>query len=119
MRASTEITLRSMRFHAFVGILPHERATPQPIEIDLAVTIGDGDAVVDYRRLYDATASVVNAGHIDYLEEICERVAAGAFATSERVTRASVAVRKPHVALGGPLDYAEVRVDQFRPAAGV
>ena len=119
MRASTEITLRAMRFHALVGILPHEGTTAQPIEIDLVVTIGDGEAVVDYRRLYDATAAVITAGHIDFLEEICERVAAAAFATSERVTRTRVAVRKPHVALGGPLAYAEVRVEQLRPAAGV
>jgi dihydroneopterin aldolase len=101
MRASTEITLRAMRFHALVGILPHERTTPQPIEIDLIVTVGDGEAVVDYRRLYD------------------ERVAAAAFAASERITRTRVAVRKPHVALGGPLAYAEVTVEQLRPAAGV
>jgi 7,8-dihydroneopterin aldolase/epimerase/oxygenase len=119
MRPATEITLRAMRFHALVGILPHEREHPQPIEIDLTVTVGDGDAVVDYRRLYEATSEVVRSGHIDFLEDIAERVAAGALAASDRVSRASVAVRKPHVALGGPLAYAEVRIDRLRPAAGV
>ena len=126
MRASTEITLRAMRFHALVGILAHERTTAQPIEIDLTVTVASlsraergSEAVVDYRRLYDATAAVITAGHIDFLEEICERVAAAAFAASERITRTRVAVRKPHVALGGPLAYAEVKVEQLRPAAGV
>ena len=119
MRASIEITLRAMRFHALVGILPHERTTPQPIEIDLAVTIGDGEGVVDYRRLYEATAAVTGSGHIDYLEDIADRVASGAFEASDRVTLARVAVRKPHVALGGPLLHAEVRIERLRPAAGV
>ena len=119
MTATTEITLRAMRFHALVGILPHERTTAQPIEVDLTVTVSDGTDVVDYRRLYDATAGVIDAGHIDYLEEIADRVATHAFAVSNRVTRARVAVRKPHVALGGPLAYAEVRVERLRPAAGV
>jgi 7,8-dihydroneopterin aldolase/epimerase/oxygenase len=119
MRASTEITLRAMRFHALVGILPHEHMHPQPIEIDLIVTVRDGDAVVDYRRLYDAAADVIAAGHIEFLEDIAERIATGAFDTSDRVTRARVAVRKPHVALDGPLAYAEVRIDRLRPAAGV
>lgn len=126
MRASTEITLRGMRFHALVGILPHERTNAQPIEVDLVVTVDSvgrtehgGESVVDYRRLYDATASVVDAGHIEFLEDIAERVAGHAFATSDRVSRARVAVRKPHVALGGPLAYAEVRIDRHRPAAGV
>jgi dihydroneopterin aldolase len=119
MHPSTEITLRAMRFHALVGILPHERTNPQPVEVDLVVLIGDGDAVVDYRRLYDATAAVIDAGHIDYLEEIADRVAEAAFGTSSRVSRVRVAVRKPHVSLGGPLAYAEVRIDRLRPAAGV
>lgn len=119
MHPATEITLRAMRFHALVGILPHERANAQPVEIDLIVTIGDGEAVVDYRRLYDATASVINGGHIDFLEDIAGRVASAAFEVSERVTRTRVSVRKPHVSLGGPLAYAEVRIDRLRPAAGV
>ena len=34
-RGDVEITLHAMRFHGLVGILPHERSTPQPIEIDL------------------------------------------------------------------------------------
>jgi dihydroneopterin aldolase len=119
MLTPADITLRAMRFHALVGILPHERTTPQPIEIDLIVTVGTGDSVVDYRRLYDAVSAVVDAGHIDFLEDIAERVAAGSFATSDRVMRACVAVRKPHVALGGPLAYAEVRIDRRRPSAGV
>jgi dihydroneopterin aldolase len=118
-RGATEITLRSMRFHALVGILPHERETPQPIEIDLSVVVSDGDVVVDYGRLYDGVRALVAAGHIDFLEDIAERVAAGAFGASERITRARVAVRKPHVSLGGPLAYAEIRIDRLRSTAGV
>jgi 7,8-dihydroneopterin aldolase/epimerase/oxygenase len=119
MSASTEIVLRGMRFHALVGILPHERTNAQPLEIDLIVSVSDGKDVVDYRRLYEATSGVIGAGHIEYLEDVADQVASRAFAVSERVTRARVSVRKPHVALGGPLDFAQVTVDRLRPAAGV
>jgi dihydroneopterin aldolase len=105
-----EITLSAMRFHALVGILPHERTTPQPIEIDLRVGVADGEGIVDYRALYDAIAAVVNSGHIDFLEEIGDRVARAALGHSARIRAARVAVRKPHVALPGPLAYAEVVV---------
>lgn len=108
----TEITLRAMRFHVLVGILPHERELTQPIEIDLTVRLSEGEGVVDYRVLYAIAADVVNSGPIDFLEEIGERVAAGALAHSQRVRRARVAVRKPHVPLGGPLDYVEVLVER-------
>jgi dihydroneopterin aldolase len=111
-----EITLKGMQFHALVGILPHERTVPQPIEIDLTVHVGNDEGVVDYRRLYEATVSVIAAGAIDYLEEIADRVAQSAMAVSPRVFHARVAVRKPHVALGGPLDYAEVVVEHAVPS---
>jgi len=107
-----EITLRAMRFHALVGILPHERTTPQPIEIDLRVRVADGEGIVDYRELRAITAAVMSSGHIDFLEEIGARVADGAFAHSTRIRSARVAVRKPHVALGGPLEYVEVVVER-------
>ena len=107
---TTEITLKSMRFHALVGILEHERVAPQPIEVDLTVAVSAGESVLDYRDLYEIAAATVRAGPIDFLEEIGERIAAAAVNRSPRVRSATVAVRKPHVALGGPLDYAEVVV---------
>ena len=110
MSSAERITLKSMRFQALVGILPHERTTAQPIEVDLSVELAPGDGIVDYRALYAAAADVFAHGPVDYLEEIGDRVARGALAHSARIRSARVAVRKPHVALGGPLAYAEVVV---------
>lgn len=101
-----------MRFHALVGILPHERTDAQPIEIDLSIRVAPGDGIIDYRGLYDLTAAVFASGPIDFLEEIGDRVASSAFAYSARIQHARVAVRKPHVALPGPLAYAEVVVER-------
>ena len=105
-----QITLSAMRFHALVGILPHERTTPQPIEIDLRLDVADGQGIVDYRILYDVVASVLDGGSIDFLEEVGDRVARRALGCSPRIRTARVAVRKPHVALAGPLAFAEVVV---------
>ena len=107
------VNLKGMRFTALIGVLPQERDLPQPIEIDLGIEIAPGlHEVVDYRMLYDAAALVVAAGHIDYIEEVAERVAAAAFSVSERVARVRVSVRKPRVPLPGPLDYAEVVIER-------
>jgi 7,8-dihydroneopterin aldolase/epimerase/oxygenase len=107
-----EITLRAMRFHALVGILPHERTAPQPIEVDLHVRVADDNGVIDYRALYAIVATVLQSGPIDYLEEIGDRVARGAVEHSPRIRLARVSVRKPHFALAGPLAYAEVVVER-------
>jgi 7,8-dihydroneopterin aldolase/epimerase/oxygenase len=105
---STEIALTGMRFHARVGILPHERELPQPIEIDLRVgRTADADGVLDYRRLHEVARSAVSDEPMDFLETIAGVILTGALALPG-VSWARVAVRKPHVALGGPLDHAEI-----------
>lgn len=108
-----EITLRGMRFHVCVGILPHEHEFPQPLEIDVTVWKTPGGGVVDYRVLYDLTRHVVTGGGLDYLERIGERIAEGVL-RDQPVHRVRVAVRKPHVPLPGPLDHAEVVVVRGR-----
>jgi dihydroneopterin aldolase len=112
MAAPVQITLRNMRFHARVGILPHEGELPQPLEIDLTVWATapvDEALAVDYRDLHALAARVVDDAPLHYLETIATRIVAGAMA-QPTVQGARVAVRKPHVALDGPLDCAEIVV---------
>lgn len=110
----SEITLKAMQFDASVGILPEERENTQPIEVDLMVWALESEGILDYRALYDLAASVINAGHIDYLEEIGDRIASRLLAEHHAVRTARVAVRKPQVKLGGPLAYAEVVTTRAR-----
>ena len=114
----TEITLSAMRFHTRIGVLPHEHEIEQPVEVDLTVWVGArpaGGDVLDYRVLYGVAAAAFGRGHVDFLEDVAEDVARGALALP-RVTRARVAVRKPHVALAGPLSFAQVLVDRAHEA---
>ena len=108
-----------MRFHALVGVLAHEREIAQPLEVDVTVrverAVRDGRPLVDYRGLYAATEQVIAAGALDYIEGVAERVAHAALGL-DGVAGVRVAVRKPHVALGGPLRYAEVAVERTRRA---
>ncbi len=107
----TEVALAGMRFHVRVGILPHERALPQPLEVDLRVGRRDGHAaVLDYRSLYALVHDIVAADPHDYLETVGERIMKRVLAI-DGVAWARIAVRKPHVALAGPLAYAEVTLE--------
>lgn len=107
--SSDRVTLKGMRFHTHIGVLPHEAEIAQSIEVDISVLVSEG--VVDYRELYDIAAKVLGEGHIKYLEDVGQRICDRALKLSG-VSRVTVAVRKPHVALGGPLDYAEVKVER-------
>jgi len=106
------ITLAGMRFHVLVGILPHERELEQPLEIDLTVRLGpDSTAVLDYRRLHALVRDVLSAGPLEYLETIGADIATRVLLL-DGAASVRVAVRKPHVALGGPLAFAEIVVER-------
>src|SRR6266542_3257760 len=75
-----------MRFHARIGVLPHEAEIAQSVEVDLVlwVTRAHGEIgphnILDYRHAYDTVSEVVTEGHIRYLEEAAERIAEKALA---------------------------------------
>lgn len=109
------ITLRGMRFHVLIGVLPHEREHPQPLEVDLTAWIREGAGIVDYRRLYAEVRAALETPELLYLEELAGTIATRVLGEKD-VQRVRVAVRKPHVALDGPLDHAEVVAVRERDA---
>lgn len=116
---SDVVTLKGMRFHARIGVLPHEAEIAQSIEVDASLWVSRSGAkitaknIVDYRRVYDLVAEVVTHGHISFLEEVAEQIADRALQLPV-VERVRIAVRKPNVALPGPLAYAEVSLERER-----
>jgi 7,8-dihydroneopterin aldolase/epimerase/oxygenase len=113
------VTLKAMRFHARIGVLPHEAEIAQSIEVDASLWVRRGDGqlsardIVDYRHVYDMVADVVTKGHISFLEEVGELIAERALELP-LVSKVRIAVRKPNVALPGPLAYAEVALERER-----
>jgi FolB domain-containing protein len=107
-----------MRFHTLVGVLPHERELPQPLEMDVTVWLADrsgpdASTSLDYRELYLTMADTVARSPIGYLEDLVDRAAQAVLALAP-VDRVRVAARKPHVTLPGPLAYAEVAIERDR-----
>lgn len=117
MRSTFVVSLRGLRFHTLVGVLPHEREVPQPLEIDVSVWVTPTAAppdrtaplVVDYRVVYELTARAASAP-INYLEDLVSEIAARMLELPG-AGRTRVSARKPHAALGGPLDGAEVAIE--------
>ena len=113
------VTLKAMRFHARIGVLPHEAEIAQSIEVDASLWVRRTGArpsakdTLDYRRVYDMVAEVVTQGHTGFLEEVGERIADRALQLP-MVEKVRIAVRKPNVVLPGPLAYAEVALERAR-----
>jgi dihydroneopterin aldolase len=118
-RERYEVTLKAMRFHARIGVLPHEAEIAQSIEVDATLWVRRKSSrlttsdIVDYRRVYEIVEEVVTDGHTNFLEEVCESIAERALGMP-LVDSVRIAVRKPNVALPGPLAYAEVALQRTR-----
>lgn len=112
---SDAIMLHGMRFHTLIGVLPHEREHAQPVEIDLTAWVSKTEKAVDYRRLYAGVREAVEAPSLLYLEDLAESIATKSLGEAA-VQRVRVVVRKPHAALGGPLNYAAVSIVREKDA---
>jgi len=117
---SDRIVLRAMIFEGRHGVLPEEKATPQPFEVDVELALdlrlaGESDdlaATVDYREAFEIARAVVEGPTRELIEALAESIAArllGAFGP-QGVGEVVVRVRKPAVLLPGPLEAAEVEI---------
>lgn len=119
--ANDSITLKGMRFHTCVGLLPHEKHVPQPLELDLTVwlslrDVGETDSpshLLDYRDLYGVVADTVGTSHHQLLEALCAQIAERVLQL-DQVQRVRVAARKPHAPIEGPIDHVEVVLERTR-----
>ena len=116
------IELRGLRLSAIVGVLPHEREQPQPLELDLDVlvdlgTAGQTDALedtVDYGALCNAAEEVVAHSSFGLLEALAEHVATAVLAQDGRVEAVTVAVRKLRPPVAQQLATSGVRITRAR-----
>ncbi len=75
------IIIQQLSVQASIGVLEHERRTPQAIIIDasfdcaITKTLNDNDinSVLDYRTLHSLIVKHATSGHIDLLETLLER----------------------------------------------
>ena len=78
------LTLTGLRFDANLGILAHEKAAPQPIQVDAELHLGaqplaprDDDIrhVLDYRKVRQIIIDGCTAEHVNLLESLIGKLA--------------------------------------------
>jgi dihydroneopterin aldolase len=78
------LTLTGLRFDANLGILEHEKASPQPIMVDAELNLGpqplmpsDDDIthVLDYRKVRKIIIDECTAEHVNLLESLIGKLA--------------------------------------------
>ena len=97
------VFVRDLVLGASIGVYKHERRATQPVRINIDLAVDDdpvGDDVrnvVDYQKVIDGVAAIVDAGHINLVETLAERVAEMCL-LDRRVAWTRVRVEKLNVA---------------------
>ncbi len=97
------IQLRGLRVIATHGVLPEEKTTPQPFELDLDLAVDLGPAAasdrlvdtVDYGRVAETAAAVVtDSSPVELLESLAGAVADATLGGDPRIASVTVSLRK-------------------------
>src|SRR5687767_8494430 len=106
-----EILLEGMRFYAYHGVNPEERALGQRFSVDVVLAVdlrraGRSDDLADtvsYSAVYKLVRRIVEGEPRQLVEAVAEEIAAAILAEFPPVARVTVAVRKPEVPMKGSM----------------
>lgn len=122
---SDEILLEGLRFYAYHGVNPEERALGQRFSVDVALAVDlhpagvsdDLAATVSYSAVYKTVRRIVEGEPRNLIEAVAETIADAIFTEFLPVERVAVTVRKLEAPLRGAfLDAAGVRIVRGRSA---
>ena len=83
-RGTQILNLTGLRFDANLGILEHEKTSPQPIQVDAELNLGtqpllpsddDISHVLDYRKVRQIIIAECTAIHVNLLESLIGKLA--------------------------------------------
>ena len=118
-----DVFLEGLRFYAYHGVNPEERAAGQRFTVDVSLSgdlreAGRSDDLartINYSAAYKRVRAIVEGPPRDLIETVAEEIAAALLADFPLADSVSVTVRKPEVALKGAiLEAAGVRIRRAR-----
>jgi dihydroneopterin aldolase len=121
---SDRIVLRGLVFEGRHGYSPEERATLQPVEVDVTLQLDltgagrtdDLERTVDYSAATRVVGRVIQAQSHRLIETIAEAIASELLAAYPAVNAVEVRVHKPRIRLGDGAGTAAVEINRRRPA---
>jgi dihydroneopterin aldolase len=118
------LSLLGMRFSGRHGVLPEEKVTAQPFEVDVvlhadlapAAARDDLAATVNYAALFDLVRDIVEGTTRDLIEALAGSIASAVLAAtpSAVVDAVEVRVRKPEAPIDGSFDTVEASITRRR-----
>lgn len=122
------LSLLGMRFEGRHGVLPEERVTAQPFEVDVvlhadladAAARDDLAATADYAALFELVRAIVEGTSRQLIEALAGSIAHAVLAATPAsvVGAVEVRVRKPDAPIDGAFDTVEAAIVRRREPTG-
>ncbi|CAH1452275.1 unnamed protein product [Lactuca virosa] len=117
-----KLLLRGLMFHGYHGVHQEEKKLGQKFIIDIDAWMdlrapGQSDNMSDtvsYTDIYRIAKHIVEGPSKNLLESVAQLIATTTLNNLSRITAVRVVVKKPHVAVSGPLDYLGVEIMRYR-----
>lgn len=101
--SSDEIFIRNLVIETIIGILPHERTTLQPVEIDIVLSFDLSVAAesenisdtVDYVAVATGLSHFVRETQFELIESLADAIVKWLWAFSPAINRVQIELRKP------------------------
>ena len=118
-KAIRHVFIRDFMVECLIGVYEHEKREPQRVRINLDLAVDEGEHpiiddirnVVSYETMANNILEIANAGHVNLVETLAERIAVMCFEDS-RVDSVRVRIEKLDI-----LENAEsvgVEIERFR-----
>lgn len=115
--AADRIRLQNMVFYAYHGVYGAEKELGQKFAVDVELEADlqaagrsdDLELTIDYQGVYTVVRDIVEERDFALIEALAEAIAQELL-SGFPIDAVTVRVRKPHVPVGGLLDYAEVEI---------
>ena len=118
----TTIELKDLAFYAYHGVLAEEARMGQRFKVDVSLRLVDGlefgedspECTVNYAEVYQAVKETFEAQRYNLLESAAEAMAVAILERFEKVSEATVKVKKPSVPVDCICEYFSVEVTRCR-----
>jgi dihydroneopterin aldolase len=95
------VFVRDLELEALIGVHGHEKGKPQPIRINVDLTVDEGTGavadrlknVVNYEKVVDGIRAIIARGHVNLVETLAEMVAEACL-KDKRVLVARIRIEK-------------------------
>lgn len=118
----TKIELKNLVFFAYHGVLEEEAKLGQRFNVDVLLTLEDGlefkadtmEQTVNYVEVYALVKEIVGNKRFNLIERLAEVIGSEILRKFDKVTEATIKIRKPSVPVDCGCDYFAVEVTQCR-----